>query len=98
MFRFGSVARTTALGVLVLCTAHAPAMADGGKKAAVARIDAAAGTYWQAALDIWGWAEPGYQETLSSERLKRLLRDGGFTIEEGVAGIPTAFVAAGGPG
>ena len=45
------------------------------------------------ATRIWEWAEVGYQEERSSELLKAELRDAGFRIEEGVAGIPTAFVA-----
>ncbi|MEE8585416.1 MAG: amidohydrolase [Acidobacteriota bacterium] len=50
--------------------------------------------YWAAARQIWEWAEPGYQETRSSELLAKLLEEAGFQIEKGVAGIPTAFVAS----
>jgi aminobenzoyl-glutamate utilization protein B len=79
-----------------------PAGAEGagaqGKEATLETIDAGADAYWQAALDIWGWAEPGYQEAKSSQRLIGLLRDAGFTVEEGVAEIPTAFVASYGSG
>ena len=53
---------------------------------------------WQCALDIWKWAEPGYQETRSSARLAALLEEAGFKIEKGVAGIPTAFIATFGSG
>jgi len=53
---------------------------------------------WKAALDLWRWAEPGYQETKSAARLAELLTAGGFTVETGVAGIPTAFVASFGSG
>lgn len=51
---------------------------------------------WEAALKIWRWAEPGYQETKSSALLAGLLADAGFTIERKVAGIPTAFIATAG--
>jgi len=44
--------------------------------------------------DIWGHPELGEHETYSSERLARYLEENGFTIERGVAGIPTAWVAA----
>ncbi|MEE2777618.1 MAG: amidohydrolase [Acidobacteriota bacterium] len=74
------------------------AFANDGKQATVARVEAGADTYWQTALDIWGWAEPGYQETRSSERLQSLLRAGGFEVVAGVAGIPTAFMATYGSG
>ena len=47
---------------------------------------------------IWGFAEVGYQESRSSAALKDHLRANGFTIETGIAGIPTAFVASAGKG
>jgi aminobenzoyl-glutamate utilization protein B len=54
--------------------------------------------YGKTAHQIWEWAELGYQETKSSNLLQELLRAEGFTIETGVAGIPTAFVASYGSG
>jgi aminobenzoyl-glutamate utilization protein B len=48
---------------------------------------------WQAALKIWEYAEPGYQEQKSSKLLSGLLEEAGFTLEKGVANIPTAFIA-----
>ena len=48
--------------------------------------------------DIFGYAELGYLETRSSERLSGQLEDAGFTVRRGVAGIPTAFVAESGSG
>ena len=45
------------------------------------------------ALTIWDYAEMGYQEEQSSALLQKTLQEEGFTIEKGVAGIPTAFVA-----
>jgi len=46
------------------------------------------------ALAIWGFAEVGYQETQSSARLQQDLTAAGFTITEGIAGQPTAFLAS----
>ncbi|MEM9057140.1 MAG: amidohydrolase, partial [Pseudomonadota bacterium] len=46
------------------------------------------------ARTLWEYAEVGYQETRSSALLQSALRDEGFRIEAGVAGIPTAFVAS----
>jgi aminobenzoyl-glutamate utilization protein B len=43
---------------------------------------------------IWGYAELGYQETRSSALLQKELKQSGFTITSGVAGMPTAFVAS----
>lgn len=50
------------------------------------------------ALELWDWAEVGYQEVQSSARLQKELRDAGFTIRTGVAEMPTAFVAEYGSG
>ena len=53
---------------------------------------------WSAALKIWRWAEPGYQETKSSALLSGMLEEAGFKIARRVAGIPTAFTATCGDG
>jgi amidohydrolase len=52
----------------------------------------------QAALAqaIWERPELGYQETTASALLQAALREAGFSVEAGVAGIPTAFVARAG--
>ena len=50
------------------------------------------------ARTIWEYAEVGYQETRSSTLLQETLSGEGFTIEAGVASIPTAFVASHGSG
>ncbi len=64
----------------------------------IRQIDAQYRPYKEAALRIWNYAELGYKEEKSSALLQGLLKDAGFTIEAGVAGIPTAFVASYGSG
>lgn len=54
--------------------------------------------YANIAHQIWEFAEVGYQETKSSALLQETLTKGGFKVEKGVAGIPTAFVASYGSG
>jgi aminobenzoyl-glutamate utilization protein B len=54
--------------------------------------------YKTTALQIWDYAEVGYKEVRSSALLQKTLQDNGFTVEAGVAGIPTAFVATYGSG
>jgi aminobenzoyl-glutamate utilization protein B len=61
-------------------------------------VEANADAYVSAAQQIWDYAEVGYQETRSSELLQGLLRDAGFEVQAGVAGMPTAFVASYGSG
>ena len=55
-------------------------------------------TYGRIAHQIWEFAEVGYQEQKSSALLQQHLREAGFTVDAGVAEIPTAFVATWGSG
>src|SRR5581483_5343698 len=48
--------------------------------------------------DIWTYAELGLEEHRSAARLIGLLKKAGFKVAEGVAGMPTAFVAEYGSG
>lgn len=61
-------------------------------------IDQKADFYSRIAQQIWSQPELGYQEVNSSALLKQTLKNEGFKIKEGVAGIPTAFVAEYGSG
>ena len=47
---------------------------------------------------IWKFAELGMQEFRSSAILIKVLEEEGFSVEKGVAGIPTCFVAVWGNG
>jgi aminobenzoyl-glutamate utilization protein B len=68
------------------------------KKEVIQNLDNKQKEYSQTAHQIWEWAELGYQETKSSALLQEKIKNAGFTIEKGVAGIPTAFVATYGSG
>ncbi len=48
--------------------------------------------YKDATLRIWEYVEMGYKEEKSAALLQELLKEVGFTIESGVAGIPTAYL------
>lgn len=65
---------------------------------ALERIDRDAAKNAELAKAIWTHAEVGYQETKSSALLQKQLKDAGFRIQSGVAGIPTAFTATWGTG
>src|SRR5689334_3683998 len=56
-------------------------------------IDAKREKYAGVAKEIWGFAEVGYQEQKSSALLQQQLKQAGFQVTAGAAGIPTAFVA-----
>jgi aminobenzoyl-glutamate utilization protein B len=47
---------------------------------------------------VFSYSELGFQEFETSKYLTGLLEENGFTVERGVAGIPTAFVARWGSG
>ena len=56
-------------------------------------VSAKADTDIALAKEIWGYAELSYEEVRSSSALIAALKKEGFSIEEGIAGIPTAFTA-----
>ncbi len=64
----------------------------------VALVDAQYDRTARLARQIWDWAELGYLENRSSGLLQAELAREGFAIEQGVAEIPTAFVAEYGSG
>ena len=56
-----------------------------------AAVDAQAERILDANDRIWEYAEPPFKEMQSSALLGRLLKEAGFTVETGLAGIPTCF-------
>jgi aminobenzoyl-glutamate utilization protein B len=48
--------------------------------------------------EVWGFAEIGFRETKSADVLMAYAQRHGLTVERGVAGMPTAFVASYGSG
>lgn len=60
---------------------------------ALSEIDSKQHFYGDIAQSIWEYAEMGYLEEKSSALLQKTLKDEGFTIKTGIAGIPTAFIA-----
>ena len=67
-------------------------------KVAIDYLNSNFATYDKLQKTIWANPELGFLENHSSGLLKQHLRENGFTIEEGVAGMPTAFVATYGSG
>jgi aminobenzoyl-glutamate utilization protein B len=92
--------------------AQAPAPATGSAQAAAAsnprtdqlkqnvglEVDAMKENLQQWNDMVFSFAEPGFQEFETSKYLTNILRQNGFTVQEGVAGIPTAFMATWGSG
>ncbi len=68
------------------------------EKTVIEFIEKAREELTEAARQIFSLAEVGLKETKSAEVLIEICRRHGFTVEEGVAGMPTAFVASYGSG
>ena len=68
------------------------------KRAAISWIDEHCEAFYPYANAIWSYAELACEEHRSSALLVKLLRDRGFEVDAGVAGMPTAFVARWGKG
>lgn len=86
------------LTTLVCVTLVASAQAQKTKQEIIKSIDARGDQYAATAKKIWEYAEVGFQEKQSSALLQQVLKDAGFTVQENVAGMPTAFVASYGSG
>jgi aminobenzoyl-glutamate utilization protein B len=68
------------------------------KNQATEEVDAMT-TFTQQMVDqIFSFGELGFQEVETHKYLVELLRKNGFTVQEGIAGIPTAFIATWGSG
>lgn len=68
------------------------------KDDAARAVDAQAKFTQQMIDQIFSYGELGFQEFETSKYLVGVLRDNGFEVEEGIAGIPTAWVATWGSG
>ena len=68
------------------------------KKDVVADVEAMKDLTQQMVDSVFSFGELGFQEVETNRYLIAILEKHGFTIEEGVAGIPTAFVATWGSG
>jgi aminobenzoyl-glutamate utilization protein B len=86
-------------GLTLNCSVNAKKIKENGKaKVAIDYLNSNFATYDKLQKTIWANPELGFLETNSSGLLEQHLRDNGFTIEKGVAGMPTAFVATYGSG
>lgn len=92
------------VGAALLCST-APTRAQSKKKTsdplkttASNDLQAQYDFYKKTELQIWRFAEVGYKEYKSTALLQDILKQNGFTVEAGVAEIPTAFVASYGSG
>ena len=84
----------SALAAPVMAQSTARPLTDADRTEILTEIDRGSGALSRNALQIWSWAEVGFQETKSSGLLQKELASAGFKVTPGVAGMPTAFVAS----
>src|SRR5262245_34152358 len=89
-------------GLLLAPAAHAatpdPNKLQALKQEAAAEVDKLKDLSQQMVDSVFSFAELGFQEYETSRYLTGILKKNGFTVKEGVAGMPTAWVATWGSG
>src|SRR5678816_1739836 len=68
------------------------------KRAAIAEVEQRRALTQQIVDSLFSFSEIGYQEFETQRYLTALLERNGFTVERGVAGIPSSWVARWGSG
>ncbi|NNF18420.1 MAG: amidohydrolase [Flavobacteriaceae bacterium] len=84
--------------LLLIATAGSAQKMTTHKKAIVASVEKHKSELIRISDSIWGLAETAFEEDQSSKILADYAEKNGFTVERGVAGMPTAFVATYGSG
>ena len=90
--------KTRTLATLLTILISGTAGAEDAKDQVTSFLDEHQEDFSKVAMDIWEFAEVGYQEEKSSKLLQSKLQAAGFDVESGVAGMPTAFIASWGEG
>ena len=104
MKRSALIALAIAAAIVAAPLAQNPAPAPANprlealKKEAVADVDSRAQFSQQMVDQIFSYGELGFQEVETNRYLIDMLKKNGFAVQEGVAGVPTAFVATWGSG
>jgi len=89
------------LGLATMATpvlAQAPANIEAMKADAFAAVDGDAERMGRLSDAIYSYAEIGFQEVKTIALVTKTLRDAGFAVTTGVAGMPTAYMATYGSG
>ena len=100
----GSMMRSCAAWLVLVVACGVPAVAQDeaklskAQRTAVADVQERVGLIKDVNRKIWNYAEVGLAETRSSKLLQQHLKDNGFKVKNGVAAMPTAFVASYGSG
>jgi len=96
--------RPTIAAIFTITAVHAAGLPAQAQRLAQLKREAVQGVESRTQLtqqmvdQIFSFAELGFQESETSKYLVDLLRKDGFAVEEGIAGIPTAWMASWGSG
>lgn len=85
------------MAMLVTASAFSQKM-NSNKKAIIASVERHEEALTKISDSIWALAETAFEEQQSSKILADYAEKNGFTVDRGVAGMPTAFVATYGSG
>jgi aminobenzoyl-glutamate utilization protein B len=88
----------TACPLVVGLEPQAAGFGAAERSSVLGALDQRATHFGDLSRQVWEWAEVGYKETNSSRLLASELRSAGFTVQENIGGMPTAFVASWGAG
>src|SRR5215510_10230250 len=86
------------LSLISVCAFAQANNLDSLKKEAVEKVGARQQLVQQMVDEIFSFGELGFQEFETSRYVTGILEKNGFKVEQGVAGIPTAWVATYGSG
>jgi len=88
--------------IIIFCFVFETSFGQGNltknKEAIIASVEKRKENLIKISDDIWSLAETAFEENQSSKILSDYAEQQGFTVERGVAGMPTAFVATYGSG
>lgn len=91
--------KNTCLAMLLLFASSVSAQKmNNNKKAIIASVEKHRAELIKISDSIWALAETAFEEDHSSKILADYAENNGFSVERGVAGMPTAFVATYGSG
>ena len=93
-----TAAALTFTGIAASTLPLAAQSVEEGKESALAHAAALDELVAEMSMQLWDFSEIALEEHQSSAYLAQLLEQEGFTVETGVAGMPTAFVASWGSG
>jgi aminobenzoyl-glutamate utilization protein B len=85
------------VGIVILFSSMA-LFGQKNKNEIINELNSKKDSYGIIAQKIWNYAEMGYQEEKSTALLQKTLNDEDFSITNGIAGMPTAFIAEYGEG